>query len=68
MERTSDKELTQEEIDQLLAKAKQPAADAMKLHPYYEGKMQTVPKCSVWGFDAFAVWYTFWILFQLTHF
>ena len=55
----SDKELTQEEIDQLLAKAKQPAADAIKLHPYYEGKMQTVPKCSVWGFDAFAVWYTF---------
>ena len=54
----SDKKLTQEEIDQLLAKAKQPAEDAIKLQPYYEGKMQTVLKSSVWGFDAFAVWYT----------
>ncbi|MCG3226624.1 MAG: NADP-dependent malic enzyme [Candidatus Heimdallarchaeota archaeon] len=54
----SEKELSQEEIDILLAKAKKPSADAVKLHPYYMGKMQTVPKCSVWGFDAFAVWYT----------
>ena len=54
----TEKELTQEEIDQLLAKANKPAEDAMKLHPFYQGKMQTVPKCSVWGFDAFAVWYT----------
>ncbi|NHK31005.1 MAG: NADP-dependent malic enzyme [Asgard group archaeon] len=30
----------------------------MKLHPYYKGKMQTVPKASVWGFDAFSIWYT----------
>ncbi|RLI67221.1 MAG: malate dehydrogenase [Candidatus Gerdarchaeota archaeon] len=30
----------------------------MKLHPYYQGKMQTVPKAAVWGFDAFSVWYT----------
>lgn len=54
----SEKELTQEEIDQLLAKANMPKAEAVKLHPYYQGKMQTVPKCSVWGFDAFAIWYT----------
>ncbi len=52
----SEKELTQEEIDKLLAKANKPAEDAMRLHPFYMGKMQTVPKCSVWGFDAFAVW------------
>ncbi len=54
----SEKELTQEEIDQLLAKANKPKDDAVRLHPYYLGKMQTVPKASVWGFDAFAVWYT----------
>ncbi|MHA1245122.1 MAG: NAD(P)-dependent malic enzyme, partial [Candidatus Heimdallarchaeota archaeon] len=30
----------------------------MKLHPYYQGKMQTVPKSAIWGFDAFSVWYT----------
>jgi malate dehydrogenase (oxaloacetate-decarboxylating) len=56
VKKMSDKELTQEEIDKLLAKAKKPSADAVKLHPFYKGKMQTVPKCSVWGFDAFAVW------------
>jgi len=30
----------------------------MKLHPYYQGKIQTVPKCSIWDFDAFGIWYT----------
>lgn len=51
----TEKKVTKEE---LLEKAKKPAADAMKLHPYYQGKMQTVPKASIWGFDAFSVWYT----------
>ena len=51
----TEKKVTKEE---LLAKAKKPAEDAMKLHPYYQGKIQMVPKCSVWGFDAFGVWYT----------
>ncbi|NHJ47638.1 MAG: NADP-dependent malic enzyme [Asgard group archaeon] len=51
----TEKKVTKEE---LLEKAKQPAKDAMKLHPYYQGKMQTVPKASIWGFDAFSIWYT----------
>lgn len=49
------KKVTEEE---LIRKAKRPAKEAMKLHPYYQGKMQTIPKCSIWGFDAFSVWYT----------
>ncbi len=52
------KRLTQAEIDQLVAKAKKPAADAMKLHPFYKGKYQTVPKCCIRNFDDFAIWYT----------
>ena len=32
-------------VEELLAKAKKPAADAMVLHPYYRGKMQTISKC-----------------------
>ena len=44
--------------EELLAKAKKPAEDALKLHPYYEGKIQVVPKCSIWDFSAFGVWYT----------
>ncbi|MHA1443085.1 MAG: NAD(P)-dependent malic enzyme [Candidatus Heimdallarchaeota archaeon] len=44
--------------EELLKRAEQPGKDAMKLHPYYQGKMQTIPKAAIWGFDAFSVWYT----------
>ncbi|MDY0151930.1 MAG: NADP-dependent malic enzyme [Candidatus Cloacimonas sp.] len=27
-------------------------------HSYYQGKMQTLPKAGVWGFNWFNVWYT----------
>jgi malate dehydrogenase (oxaloacetate-decarboxylating) len=47
--------LTKEE---LLAKAKKPAEDAMRLHPFFRGKVQTAPKCVVRGLDDFAIWYT----------
>jgi malate dehydrogenase (oxaloacetate-decarboxylating) len=47
--------LTKEE---LLAKAKKPAEDAMRLHPFYRGKVQTALKCVVRGLDDFAIWYT----------
>ena len=33
--------------DSRLEKAQKPAEDAMRLHPYYRGKMQTAPKCAV---------------------
>jgi len=49
------KQLTKEE---LLAKAKKPAEDAMRLHPVYHGKVQTAPKCPVRGLDDFSIWYT----------
>jgi malate dehydrogenase (oxaloacetate-decarboxylating) len=44
--------------EELLAKARKPAEDAMKLHPFYRGKMQTMPKCAVRDFSDFAIWYT----------
>ena len=47
--------LTKEE---LLAKAKKPAEDAMRMHPFYRGKVQTALKCPVRGIDDFAIWYT----------
>ena len=52
------KKLPQAEIDQLIAKAKKPAADAMLLHPFYKGKYQVVPKCCIRDFNDFAIWYT----------
>ncbi len=45
-------------VEELLAKAKKPAEDALALHPYYRGKVQTVAKCPVRGLDDFAIWYT----------
>lgn len=44
--------------EELLEKAKQPAADAMRLHPFYRGKIQTALRASVRSIDDFAVWYT----------
>jgi len=44
--------------EELLAKAHKPAEDAMKLHPFYRGKMQTIAKCAVRDFSDFAIWYT----------
>ena len=52
------KKLSPTEIEQLIAKAKKPAADAMLLHPFYKGKYQTVPKCCIRDFNDFAIWYT----------
>ena len=46
------------DVEALLAKAKKPAADAMVLHPFYKGKMETSTKCAVRDFNDFAIWYT----------
>ena len=45
-------------VDELLAKAKKPSADAMILHPFYRGKIETTLKCTVRDFNDFAIWYT----------
>ena len=45
-------------VQELLAKAQKPSADAMKLHPFYRGKIETVPKSCIRSLDDFAIWYT----------
>jgi malate dehydrogenase (oxaloacetate-decarboxylating) len=47
--------LTQEE---LLAKARKPAQDAMTFHPFYRGKVEITPKCAIRDIHDFAIWYT----------
>lgn len=47
--------LTKEE---LLKKASKPAEDAMRLHKFYKGKIQTGLRCVVRNVDDFAIWYT----------
>ncbi len=44
--------------DELLAKANKPAEDAMKLHPFYQGKVEVTLKSAVRSYDDFAIWYT----------
>jgi len=45
-------------VEELLAKAKQPSKDAMRLHPFYRGKLETSLKCRIKDFNDFAIWYT----------
>ena len=47
-----------ESKEDLLAKARKPGEDAMRMHPYYRGKIQVVPRCAVRDFKDFAIWYT----------
>ena len=42
----------------LLEKANKPGKDAMKLHPFYQGKIEVIPKCCIRTFDDFGIWYT----------
>jgi malate dehydrogenase (oxaloacetate-decarboxylating) len=44
--------------EELLARARQPWRDALRLHPFYRGKVQVLPKCAIRSFDDFAIWYT----------
>jgi malate dehydrogenase (oxaloacetate-decarboxylating) len=52
--------LLQKEVDvaALLEKAKKPATDAMKLHPFYRGKIESAVKCRMQDYKDFAIWYT----------
>ncbi len=44
--------------EELLKKAEKPSQDALKLHPFYNGKIEITSKCAVRDFNDFAIWYT----------
>lgn len=44
--------------NQLLKKAQKPAEQALRMHPFYRGKIETGIKCRVKDFDDFAIWYS----------
>jgi malate dehydrogenase (oxaloacetate-decarboxylating) len=52
------KKETQPTVEELKAKAYQPMQEAMELHPFYRGKIETTLKCCVRDFNDFAIWYT----------
>ncbi|MFO7698256.1 MAG: NADP-dependent malic enzyme [Anaerolineae bacterium] len=44
--------------DEELARANRPSGEAMRLHPFYRGKIQTAAKVPVRDWDDFSIWYT----------
>jgi malate dehydrogenase (oxaloacetate-decarboxylating) len=44
--------------EDLMAKIGQPSEAALRLHPFYRGKVQMLPKCPIRDFNDFAIWYT----------
>jgi len=44
--------------EELLAKARKPSEDAMRLHPFFGGKIQTGAKVPVRSLDDFSIWYS----------
>ncbi len=45
-------------VEELLAKATAPSAEAMRLHPVYRGKVAIAPKVPVRDLSDFSIWYT----------
>lgn len=45
-------------VEELLAKAKEPARKAPAWHAFYRGKVGLGLKCAITGYDDFAIWYT----------
>ena len=43
---------------ELEAKAAKPSEEALRLHPFYRGKVQTMPRCRIRDVDDFAIWYS----------
>jgi len=50
--------LSEKNTKELEKAAQKPGEDALRLHPYYKGKIETMLKCSIQSFDDFAVWYS----------
>ena len=44
--------------EETAAKADRPAELSLRLHPFYKGKIQILPKCPISGLADFAIWYT----------
>ncbi|MEK7449600.1 MAG: NADP-dependent malic enzyme [Planctomycetota bacterium] len=47
-----------ETTEELITRAKKPGEEAMKLHPFYQGKIEVIPKCCIRDVNDFAIWYT----------
>ena len=44
--------------EELIRKSKIPGLNALKMHKFYRGKVQIMPRCQISDFDDFSIWYT----------
>lgn len=49
---------TPKEVEENLRRANLPKEQSAKYHPYYQGKIEVVPRVPVRSFNDFAIWYT----------
>ena len=49
---------TPDEVEENLRRANLPKEQSAKYHPYYQGKIEIVPRVPVRTFNDFAIWYT----------
>ncbi len=45
-------------IQEKIKKSQEPSLKALKLHPFYNGKIEITSKCYIKDFNDFAIWYT----------
>ena len=57
-DQSGQEQTRQPTVEELKAKAYQPMEDAMELHPFYRGKIETTLKCCIRDFNDFGIWYT----------
>ncbi|MDR1926746.1 MAG: NADP-dependent malic enzyme [Endomicrobium sp.] len=46
------------DVRKLLKLAREPSRISKKLHPFYRGKIEVIPKCRVKNLDDFSIWYS----------
>ncbi len=44
--------------EELIRRSKIPGVNALKMHLFYQGKMQVMPKCQIRSFEDFGIWYS----------
>ena len=44
--------------EELVRKSKIPGINAIKMHSFYKGKIQVIPRCQIRDYDDFAIWYS----------
>ncbi|MFX1392194.1 MAG: NADP-dependent malic enzyme [Promethearchaeota archaeon] len=44
--------------EDLIKKSEIPSINALKMHPFYRGKVQVMPRCAIHNYEDFSIWYS----------